>query len=422
MKALPLLLAASIAANAALVATVALRPAAPADETATTAASPVAARPVAAAASGPRPQTKDIVASLNSAEPDNLHAVLTAAGVDPELIRTLVSSRIRQRYAARRSALWHEQYRPDEWWKSQGDYYSPERMEIRLRQKQITDEMNAEIERLLGPAPARGLSAWEQRRYGDLPPDKVRELRLIEQDYRELIGGINSEARDFRLPSDAEEINFLKEEQQRDLASILSPEELQAYQLRNSSTASSLRHTMTRMNATEQEFRLIHDLRREFDEAHSTSGPGDRDKAFWDARRQAEAALDEQLKATLGQQRFLDYKLAQDGGYRQLVGATERFGLPPDTPAKTYALRQDIPGEATRIAENQDLTPAQKKAAITRLAEQARDRVTALYGADLADHVLDTRGMRWIKQLEGGEIITYDETGKQTGRQRVKFE
>src|SRR5690606_8329296 len=90
--------------------------------------------------------------------------------------------------------------------------------------------------------------------------------------------------------SDREQLRFLQEEKRRDLESLLSPEELRAYDLRNSPTAQQLRWKMTKMNATEAEYLQIFDLQQNFDAlySHNTpfAEPVERDQAYWKARQE----------------------------------------------------------------------------------------------------------------------------------------
>jgi hypothetical protein len=276
--------------------------------------------------------------------------------------------------------------------------------------------------RLLGQEPeGAGQGSWLARQYGYLPAAKREALQQLEQDYNELGSELRQATQGFTIPADAEKSRFLQEEKKRDLAALLSPQEMEAYELRQSGTARNLRWQMTQMNATEAEFKAIFEIKKEFDDQFNeydnfgsrvrSPNPDD-----WKVRAEAEKAMKAQLRAALGEERYTDYLRANDNDYRQLRAATKRFALPPDTPAKVFALRDEVPAAALKIADDAALTPEQKKSEVARLAAGARERVKSLLGNEVAQAYFDQNGMQWLQQMEKGTIITFDSEGGQTHR------
>jgi len=115
MKALPLLLSASLLANAALVTTTIIHSS---GTTGRDADSGNALKFVSGAKlSGADLSGRDLVAALNSDDPAALRDILRAAGLSDEMVRSLVQMRIWKHYEARYKAL---QPKPDPnkpWWK-----------------------------------------------------------------------------------------------------------------------------------------------------------------------------------------------------------------------------------------------------------------------------------------------------------------
>ena len=178
------------------------------------------------------------------------------------------------------------------------------------------------------------------------------------------------------------------------------------------------------MNATEAEYLQIFDLQQNFDAlySHNTpfAEPVERDQAYWKARQEAEKELNAQIRATIGEDRYLDYVMSNDHGFQQVQAATQRLGLPEDTPRKLYALRNETPAAANRIADDATLSYDEKRAALTRLAETTRAEVRARLGSEAADVILKNHSFRWIADLEKGNITTFDENGGQRGRSLPK--
>jgi len=173
------------------------------------------------------------------------------------------------------------------------------------------------------------------------------------------------------------------------------------------------------MDATEAEFRTIFELQKEFDDRFTEqdqSGGKTRTQEEWKVRNDAEKAMRAQIRDALGAERYADYVRAQDNEYQQLRGATKRFQLPPDTPGRVYALRDEVPKRAIRIADDKTLSPDRKREALRRLAEETRDTVRATLGSEAAQAYFSNNGMQWVKQLEGGTIVTFNEDGGQSHR------
>ncbi len=424
MKLLPIALGVSLVVNAALL-------------VANRAGGGAAARDGGAAANsaegtGPRflkpegpatGESRAIAAAIQAGDLARLRDELRAAGVEEELVRAIVGARLWKNYEARHRALQprHDPDRP--WWKNDEDgQWGGQTREQREMARALREEQRAEMERLLGKDPrAAEANSWLARQYGFLPAGKREELQRLEQDYNELTNDLRREFRGFTLPSDIEKMRFLAEEKRRDLEALLSPAELEAFELRQSRTAQNLRWRMTQMDASEAEFRAIFELQRDFDDRFNehdqfgnrlrTLGPDD-----WRARSEAEKAMREQIRAALGPERFADYVRSQDSDFQQLRNATRRFELPPDTPQRVFALRDEVPRRATAIADDPALSTEQKREALNRLAQEARAQVRGALGADVAEAFFKNNGMQWIGQLEQGTIITFDESGGTTRR------
>ncbi len=217
----------------------------------------------------------------------------------------------------------------------------------------------------------------------------------------------------FRLASDGEKLRFLQAEQKRDMEALMTPEERHTYELRQSATAQQLRSKMTQLNATEQEYLAIFPLQKAFDEKYNphnsdpfSSGP-ERDQAYWKERRAADAQLQSQIKAVVGEARYAASVRQQDHDWRQLEAATRRLTLPADTPTRLYALRDTTASAAQQIAQNTSLATEQKKQALAELAAGTRDQVRTHLGQEGADAYFKNNGMRWLKELERGNTVNF---------------
>jgi hypothetical protein len=430
MKALTLLLAASLVANAALVTVVAVRDSASSSKD-------TDLHPSSPAATSTQPRSSsakkgdivlppELIAALNANDPESLRDLLRAAGLSDEMMRGIVQQQIWKKYEARFKAL-NPQMNPDPskpWWKDDrnqqnrwnGGMTKAQREESKRLQREVRDE----TARLLGPDANR--HSWQDQRLSFLPAEKRQALQDIQQDYQELISEVQQDSQGFRLASDSEKIRFLQEEQKRDIEALMTPEERQAYELRSSNTAQQLRWKMTQYDATEQEYMAIFPLQKAFDEKYNPERNDpyaehvERDQNFWKERQEAEKQLQDQIKSLIGEQRYADSLRLQESDWTQLEAATRRLELPADTPTRLYALRDTTASAVKQIADNSNLSNEQKKAALGVLATSTREQVRASLGVEGAEAYFKNNGMSWLKELERGNTIAFrkDSTGWDT--------
>jgi len=425
MKPLPLLLAASLIANAAWITVQVIdNPSTEADAHRQPLAA-VSGTPAAHTHKAHGPDNLDLVAALKANDVEALRDLLRAAGLPDETVRSIVGTAIWKRYSEGLKAL---QPRPDPnqaWWKNEPhNRFSNLTREQRAEQRRLQREASEETARVLGPNKNGNPWGWQDPRLSFLSEAKLKDFQEIEQDYQDLLHEVQQEMQGFLLPSDSEKIRFLQEEKKRDLAAILTPAELADYELRMSPTAQQLRWKMTRFDGTEDEYRKIFALQKAFDSTQQTDawgnpinqGPDD-----WKKRREDEKQLSAQIKTALGPDRYADYVRSQNHEYQQLTAATKRLSLPPETATAIYDLRHGISAESQRIADNANLATEQKKQAFIELANRTRDQIRASLGAEAAEVYLKG-GMHWLNTVEQGHVVTFAEDGSQSTRPGIPRE
>jgi hypothetical protein len=414
MKVIPLLLTVSLAANAAWLTVTWHSSSADAPAIGqTNAARPSGASSAASSGANGEARLSPAAAAIFADDnPEALRDLLRASGLSEELVRSIVQMRIWKKYEARFKALNPLPTETNQaWWKDGPNQIGNRTKDQRDEARRLQREVKEESERLLGADPNQ--NRWQSQQFSFLAPDKRQALLDIQQDYQDLINEVHQDTQGFRLASDGEKLRYLQAEQKRDIESLLSPEERQAYELRHSSTAQQLRGKMTALNATEQEYLAIFPLQKAFDDQFNPQNndpfavAAERDQAYWKARQAAEAQLQAQIKAVVGEARYAESIRKQDNDWRQLEAATRRLTLPADTPARLYTLRDTTASAAQQIAANAELPAAQKKQALAELAAATREQIRTHLGSEGADAYFKNNGMRWLKELEKGNTITF---------------
>lgn len=388
----PALLAIGLAGSLALNGVLALRwmnrPPAPAVQQTP---APRAAAPVPT----PLEITPDLWPSLQPEDLPAMVAQLRAAGFPPSLVRAIVTAQLNATYAARRKALDPEaDNRP--FWKNQ-----PPDAKLQMAQRRLYTEQQKEMRQLLGDD-AEPDDLWSRRAQpnawaADLPREKAGEVKRIREQFDDLrnevyfatMGGPDMRAKFAALEND-----------QRDaIAKVLSPAELEAYDLRASNTANYLRSNLALFDPTEQEFRTIYELQRALEERFApmrlVPNPTDEQQR---ERSDAQKQLTEQIKAALGPQRSAEYERATDGRYQQTARLVARLELPADTTDKVWSVQKQTQERAQAISQDKSLTEAQRNAQLAALGADASSRLSATLGPRALEAYKDNGGS-WLISL-----------------------
>lgn len=395
MKALPLIIAASLAANAALLAFVLTRTAdfTP-NNAAAVAPSPTLSSKLSSLSPSSAPNNPKLWSDLNPAAADlsALVARLRAAGFPASVVRAIVTAQVREEFAARRKAL-NPQQGDIPFWKNN----QPIDPKARLALRDLNREQDATLSKLLGgPDPDRAffMNIYERNQYGDLPVDKVGQLTAVKRDYDEMRSDIYSAASGgTMLPADRAELLLLDKEQRADLARFLTPQELEDYDLRASNTASQMRYNLSAFAPTEAEFRAIFKLQQTLDTQFGQLSSGLTQDQMR-ARQEGQKAITDQIKAALGPERAADYVRATDFSYRQAALVVERLNLPKTAALEVWNVQQDFEKRSRELPKTG--APDTRMAQYTALVSEAYAKVTAALGERGAT-IYKQNGGSWLQ-------------------------
>lgn len=321
----------------------------------------------------------------------DLAAQLRSEGCPPAIIRALISARIQARYAERLRAL-----RPkarDAYWRRQlfdrdGDL-SPE---ARVARRALQREMNEEIKQALG-ADYESLNPYERaeqtREFGQLPSEKVAQIKAINSDYSELAAQINDRAQGVTLKEDRTQLRLLDAEKRADLAAVLSPTELLEYDLRNSPSTAILRNKLSAFDATEEEYRALASIQLEFDRQYGLSHLSNEEQ---ERRKAAEKDLPARLQSALTPARSAELQFVTDPNYRPTENFVRSFNYDAALTRKIVGLQRTFSQRAAAIAQQ----PAALNALYTEASAQL---ATMLSGKALAAYEKRDAG-QWLAKLK----------------------
>lgn len=194
---------------------------------------------------------------------------------------------------------------------------------------------------------------------------------------------------------DAEALEQLRDEHQRQLAALMTPEELRRYELTTSPLAMALRSELAGFEPSEEEFQRIFEARKaQQEEVEAT-------RVFLGAQIQAQEAVEAeeraaQLRATeanaallaqLGPERYAQLQRANDPNYELLMRVSLSGEVSPVAANRVYEYQQVARIEAERVRANSNLTLEEREIALNAIrAETERtireglgDRVLRAY-------------------------------------------
>src|SRR5258708_2753398 len=326
---------------------------------------------------------------LKTSNMKDMVAQLRAMGFPDSIVRAILSMQIHEQFAARRKEFLPPQEEVA-FWKKQHSFYDPKRQAVI---RQINREETAMLKELLGVGAPENeeVSAYQRRAYGNLPKEKMDQLQNIMSDYGDLSSEVYFTANGVMLPEDQEKLAYIEKEKRADIAQTLTPEELEAYDLRSSSTANNLRRQLAGFNPSEDEFRTIFKLQQAFDQQNSPQyGPLDPDQQ--QKRRDAQQQLLAQVQSVLPADRYAEYKQASDPANQTVNQLVARLDLPLSAASQVTSVQQDITQRATAIRNDTTLSTSDRTQQLTALSQEASTKIST---------VLGTRGLDAYKQYGG---------------------
>ena len=414
MKLAPLLLTATLAANAALLAVYLNRQPSPSQipsdapapnpKLKTQNPEPTSSNPKPGTPNS-KPAPADAWSTLATTDLRTLAARLRAAGFPPSVVRAVIQAQLMNSAFARYQDLAGSIEQKPFWatGRNQSILSDPK---FRTALNDLGREYNQLLKDALGPDyQNEETSDYERRQFGDLPPEKTERLQKIVSDYNQLRNDVQLSINGIVLPEDREKLALLDKEKLADLAKILTPQELEEYTLRSSSTTSRLRTALTAMNATEAEFRAIYQAQVAFDEKY-TNNLGVTTATTMNERQADQARVAEEIKLALGEQRFAEYSRAGDREFQTLSQLAQQAQLPPTAAIQVYDLRTGVSAESNRIFADTNMNNDQKRAALQSLGQNMRNQVTATLGEAAARTYLQSA--TWLARVEQGAAVTFN--------------
>lgn len=333
---------------------------------------------------------------------------LTAFGVPKQTIRDIIVADVlalfRPRTAALRGSLtpsinyWE---RPV-WWGARGS--AAQRAELRALEKEQRDLIRS----LLGDAPrdesipgvfTDPLETILTKKNPALL-EKIRDLqaRFFEKEqelYAKSKGMIDQWAQ--------QDLKAIRDERLKALSKLLSPEELEKYELRTSQTASNLRYNLGGFDASEDEFKAMYRFRTQQEqltpamETDENGNPVPPSPELAKARMEATQKAEQDLKQALGEDRYKEYKLMEQPGMSNLAEA----GVSKENLFKLDEAKTQAEQAADKIRRNSNLSEDQRTELLRKIRSETMTELNSLLG-ERYSKAYRSNGGWWLQNIAPG--------------------
>ena len=265
--------------------------------------------------------------------------------------------------------------------------------ETTVAQQAAARAMQTKLEQILGADGRQSITmdpVTREQRYGSLTDEKLEAVLKLERDYQEIRTNTTQQPSGYN-PDEFKErqaqINLLENEKLADLANILTPAELEAYELRNSASARSVIAAVRDIAVSEDEYAAIFRLQKAADATNPMPLSSTFDQGQSNKWRAGQVALQEQIHAVLPDDRFYKFLEVADLYYGMIAGfARQNPSVTPATSYKVYQLQNEAEAALSNLSQ-QSRTAGENSPAAAELASKLaayNTRLDALLGPDLA--------------------------------------
>lgn len=324
-------------------------------------------------------------------------ANLRSIGCPEETIRDIIIADVNKLFDSRRKDLFPATNR-FEYWKG-GNFLAALLDESKMQKEQaLNAEKRALLKELLGvDVPDTGDIISGTKTFDAmldfLPAEKRTQIMELEQKFAARMA---KSMKDIQR-GDLEAFKRLQAEKDEEMLKLLSPDEKFEYDLRMSQSAMMMRMQMGDFETSEQEFRDLFKLRKQFDDEFGAFGIPPSKPEERERRTTAQKQLDADTRRVLGEDRFLEYKYSDDFARSSFSKIADEFQIPKQKAYKVYDIRDVAQAEAAQVRGNKALTAEERQFKLDQIRATTEQELGNLIGQPARDKYVEQGS--WIKNL-----------------------
>jgi hypothetical protein len=324
---------------------------------------------------------------------DNLRRI----GCPEKTIRDIILADVNKLYKTKRRAASGQ--KKFEFWKANAMFgmgmdkdnvetmreLNAERDEL-LKQLGIESSFESEMPLILNPL---------QQSLGFLPEQKqvavMKELQGIQSRIAELSEDGSA---------DIEMVWKAQRETEESIKGMLSEDEYTGYLLRRSNTAHQLRSQIAGFDPSEEEFRTVFKLKRAFDEEYGEIGIN---LDLLEEQLKAQKTLNEQIRQSLGDERYADYERAQDYQFQQIHSSLKKADLGTGEAIQVYDMQKVAQDAALQLRGNQTLNEAERRERLRQIRNETESAIQQVVGTEGWEKFNRPSNTRWLQSISPNE-------------------
>ncbi len=324
---------------------------------------------------------------------DNLRRI----GCPEKTIRDIILADVNKLYKTKRRAASGQ--KKFEFWKANAMFgmgmdkdnvetmreLNAERDEL-LKQLGIESSFESEMSLILNPF---------QQSLGFLPEQKqvavMKELQGIQSRIAELSEDGSA---------DIEMVWKAQRETEESIKGMLSEDEYTGYLLRRSNTAHQLRSQIAGFDPSEEEFRTVFKLKRAFDEEYGEIGIN---LDLLEEQLKAQKTLNEQIRQSLGDERYADYERAQDYQFQQIHSSLKKADLGTGEAIQVYDMQKVAQDAALQLRGNQTLNEAERRERLRQIRNETESAIQQVVGTEGWEKFNRPSNTRWLQSISPNE-------------------
>lgn len=293
-------------------------------------------------------------------------------------------------------------------------YWQPENKELvnvqaALEKLELKQKLDFEKRQIISDLLGVDLAAERLRRKGErdlyserlnfLPEAKLARVRMIMEaaNREELRIRESSWLRDDQMSeSDKARLREITDARERQVAAILTPEEMERFNLWFSPSAYKVREAFFTLEPTEEEWLSIYHLQRAFDEEWGDIDPDSPPLAEKQPYEAARSQLEEDIRQQLGPDRWREFKQARDHDFRELSVTAAQFNLPAGVVDEVLSYRELLRQHREQVRSDRALSARQREEVLRTLSEETELSVVRALGPQAYKYYIRSGSGKWI--------------------------
>ncbi len=275
-----------------------------------------------------------------------------------------------------------------------------QKQEIDFKKREIVRELLG-IDLASERSRVKGERDFYEERLGFLEPEKQMRVRMaIETANREetLLREQSWLENDELTPDEKKKLRDIQQHKTSEIEQMLTPEELERYNLWFSPSAYRVRDAFLVLEPNEQDFLALYRFQKEFDDRWngvdvSTLSPDEK----WQYQ-QAQNKLNDQIHEHLGQERYEKFLQTREPDFQQMQDTIAQFGLKPDVVGEVYSFKKVLVEERSHVNATASIDPAQKQEILKALSEETEKAVVETMGPKAYRYYIRSGAGKWISQ------------------------